>query len=77
MARFRQSLDNLIGNLLGKPVGFERKNSLWSQNAHKTSPVSFHVDIPVRCLIFSIFETFCKNLISRHQRQLALRHVPT
>jgi len=31
--------------MLGKPEGFERKNSLWIQNAHKTSPMSFHVDV--------------------------------
>ena len=47
--------------MLRKPVEFEWKNSLWIQNAYKTSPMSFHVDIPVRCLIFSNFETFCKN----------------
>ena len=59
--RFQQSQDNLIGKPVGE-AGFEWKNSLWSQNAHKSSPMSFHVDIPVRCLIFSNFETFCKNI---------------
>ena len=51
MARFQQSHDNLIGKPVGKTVGFD---------AHKTSPMSFHVDIPIRCLIFSNFETFYK-----------------
>jgi len=47
--------------MLGKPVGFEGKNSLWIQNVRKTSPMSFHVDIPVKCLIFSNFEIFCED----------------
>ena len=34
-----------LANMPGKPVGFECKNSLWIQNAHKTSPMSFHVDV--------------------------------
>ena len=43
-----------LANMLGKWVGFERKNSLWIQNAHKTSPMSFYVDVfPLRCLIIS------------------------
>ena len=50
LENLRQDFDN---RMLGKTVGFERKNSLWSQNFHKTSLMSFHVDIPVRCLIFS------------------------
>ena len=62
--KLRQDFDNSmiiwLANLLGNPVGFERKNSLWGQNSHKTSPMSIHVDIAVRCLIFSIFETFVK-----------------
>ena len=60
MARFQQSHDNLNGRYVGKLVGFERKNSLWIQNAHKTSPMSFQVDILVRCLMFSNYETFWK-----------------
>ena len=74
---FDSRMINWLANMLGKPVGFERINSLWSQNTHKTSPRSFHVDIPLRCPIFSNFETFCKNLISCHQRQLVLWHLPT
>ena len=39
----RQDFDNRmiirLANMLGKTVGFERKNSLWRQNAHKTSPI--------------------------------------
>ena len=50
-----------LANMLGKPSQFERKNSLWIQNAHKTSPMSFHVDISVRCLIFSNFKALGKN----------------
>ena len=66
LENLQQDFDNRIiiqlANLLGQTVGFERKNSLWSQNAHKSSPMSFHVDITVRCLIFSNFKTFCKIL---------------
>ena len=49
LENLQQDFDNRmiiwLANMLGKPVGFELKNSLWIQNAHKTSPMSFHVDI--------------------------------
>ena len=63
--RFPQSHDDLIGKHVGKARRiWAEKQTLELQHAHKTTPVSFHVDIPVGSLIwyFQISKYFVKNL---------------